>query len=100
MAGEAAGGENRMHVAVEIDCSETHLRRQYRGGEHLIHYLPSCNSASGPSTSTIRTVSFLRLCSADSGTSNRATIMRSIDCRAGILSRMIRLSLNFCPSTG
>src|SRR6266849_5763570 len=80
MTGEAPGGENRMHVTVEIDCGETNLRRQYRGGEHLIHYLPSCNSASGPSTSTIRTVSFLRLCSVDSGTWNRSTIILSIAC--------------------
>src|SRR5260221_6234178 len=66
----------------------------------IVFHLLSCNSATGPSTSTIRTVSFLRLSMVASVSSKRVAIMRSIDWRPMILSRIIKLSLYFCPSCG
>src|SRR6185369_9368014 len=100
VAGETSCSQDRMDIAAEIDSRETDPRRDHRRGKCPLHHLPSCNSATGPSTSTMRTVSFLRLSSTASGTSKRDTIMRSIDCLPMILSRIIRLGLYFCPSCG
>src|SRR5260370_19520235 len=101
MTGETPGGQNRMDLAIEIDWSgRADSRHQNRCGEGPFHLLISWSSASGPSTSTIRTLRFLRFSRADSGTSKRDTIMRSMVARPRILSRMIRLSLYFWPNAG
>ena len=66
----------------------------------VLSYFVSGRSNTLPSTSSTRTMRRFRASSFDSGTSNRAATMRSQELCGGTESRIIIVSLNFCPSSG
>jgi hypothetical protein len=84
----------------QATAAKSHARSALRRAAAVGPYFVSDRSKALPSTSSIRTTRRFRASSVDSGTSNRAATMRSQEWCGGIESRMIKVSLYFCPSSG